>query len=456
MMKAQTPPPEFSGQEALLGPARGAGGNGSRLPAVLRALRHRNFQLFFAGQLISLIGTWMQTVAQSWLVYRLTGSAVLLGTVGFASQIPVFLLAPVGGIVADRWRKHPIVVFTQTASMLLAFVLAWLTLSGRVQVWHIITLASLLGTVNAFDIPVRQSFLVEMVGKEDLINAIGLNSSMFNGARVIGPAVAGILVATIGEGWCFLANAISYVAVIIGLLMMKLAPASPHAHGADGSPGIFEGFRYAWKTGPVLALLLLIGLVSVVGMPYSVLMPIFADKVLHGGARGLGLLMGAVGLGAIMGSLTLATRSGLSGLGRIVGVASAGFGVSLILFSFSRSFWLSMAVLVPVGYCLMLQMAASNTLLQTMAPDHMRGRVMGLYSMMFMGMVPIGALGAGFTAARLGAPLTVTICGVGCLLGSALFARRLPQIRAEAQDLILAQGMLNGEPAETVSARTIS
>jgi len=432
------------------------GSSSSGVPAKVRALRHRNFQLFFAGQLISLIGTWMQTVAQSWLVYRLTGSAVLLGTVAFASQIPVFLFATVGGIVADRLRKHPIVVFAQIASMLLAFILAWLTLTDRIQVWHIITLASLLGTVNAFDIPARQSFLVEMVGKDDLINAIGLNSSMFNGARVIGPAVAGIMVASIGEGWCFLVNAVSYIAVIVGLMMMRLAPPVPRAHGAAQNPGVFEGFRYAWRTGPVLALLLLIALVSMTGMPYSVLMPIFADKILHGGARGLGMLMCAIGVGATMGALTLAMRSGLRGLSRLVAMSSAGFGLGLIFFSMSRSFWLSMAVLVPTGYSVMLQMATANTMLQTMAPDHLRGRVMGLYSMMFMGMAPIGALGAGFTAARLGAPLTVAIGGVVCLVGSALFARRLPQIRAETRELLVAQGMIGGEPVETVVARTNS
>jgi MFS family permease len=273
----------------------------SRWQVALRALRHRNFQLFFSGQLISLIGTWMQSVAQSWLVYRLTGSALLLGSVGFASQVPVFLFSPLGGIAADRINRRYIVITTQIAAMLLALILAALTLLGKVQVWHVFVLASLLGVVNAFDIPGRQSFLVEMVGRDDLMNAIALNSSMFNGARVIGPAIAGILVAKFGEGWCFFGNGVSYIAVIVGLLLMRVqapvraAMASPLEH-------MMEGFRFVNETAPIRALLLLLGLVSLVGMPYVVLMPIFADQILHGGARGLGILMGATGVGALLAS----------------------------------------------------------------------------------------------------------------------------------------------------------
>ena len=427
-----------------------------RLPVVFRALKHGNFQLFFAGQMISLIGTWMQTVAQSWLVYRITGSAVLLGTVGFASQFPVFVLSTVGGIVADGNSKHRIVIATQASSMCLAFVLAALTLSGRIQVWHIIVLASLLGTVNAFDIPARQAFLVEMVGKEDLLNAIGLNSSMFNGARVVGPAVAGILVASIGEGWCFFANAVSYLAVIAGLLAMKLKKRAAPRRSGSAVADVLEGFRYARNTLPIFAILLLLGLVSVVGLPYAVLMPIFADKILHSGPRGYSLLMSAAGLGAMMGALTLATRQGVRGLGRLVALAASGFGISLILFSLSRSFWLSIILLVPAGFCVMLLTACCNTLIQSMVPDHLRGRMMGLYSMMFMGMAPLGALGAGVAANWFGAPITVALGGVVCLLGAAGFARVLPQIRAEARQLIVAQGLVPGEPAETLPVRGVS
>ncbi len=430
--------------------------SGAQPPAVLRALRHRNFQLFFGGQLISLTGTWMQMVAQSWLVYRLTGSALLLGTVGFAGQIPVFLLAAAGGTVADRHNRHRVVIAAQASAMLLALVLAGLTLTGRVQVWQIVLLAALLGVVNAFDIPARQAFLVEMVGKEDLMNAIALNSSMFNGARVVGPAVAGLLVASIGEGWCFFANGISYLAVIAGLLLMKLAPQRVADRSASPLDHIAEGFRFAWHTEPIRALLLLIGLVSVVGMPYTVLMPIFADQILHGGPRGLGLLMGATGVGALAGALVLAARAGLTGLGRWVVLSSAGFGASLILFSFSRWFWLSFVLLLPAGFAMMLEMAVSNTLIQAMVPDHLRGRVMAVYSMMFMGMAPMGALGAGVVAQKLGAPWTVAIGGAVCLVGAGIFARRLPGLRTQARQLIIAQGMAGGEPPEQMNARSVS
>jgi MFS family permease len=426
------------------------GKNTPRWAVTLRALRHRNFQLFFSGQLISLIGTWMQSVAQAWLVYRLTGSSLLLGAVGFASQFPVFLTAPFGGIAADRTNRQKLVIATQTAAMILAAILAWLTLSGRVQVWHIFVLASLLGVVNAFDIPGRQAFLVDMVGKEHLMNAIALNSSMFNGARVIGPAIAGILVAKIGEGWCFAANAISYVAVIIGLFMMRVN--SP-ARAGKNSPleDIIEGFRWVNQTKVIRALLLLLGLISLVGMPYTVLMPVFADRILHGGARGLGILMGATGVGALLGALTLASKEGVKGLGRWAAISCACFGISIFLFSFSRYFWLSVALLLPAGYSMMLQMACSNTLIQTMVPDHLRGRVMALYSMMFMGMAPFGALLGGALADRVGAPITVAIGGVACVMGATWFGRGLPGLRVEARRLILAQGLAGGEPEQEIA-----
>jgi MFS family permease len=422
----------------------------SRLGTTVRALRHRNFQLFFAGQFISLIGTWMQTVAQSWLVYRLTGSSLLLGSVGFASQFPVFVFAPIGGSVADRHNRHRIVIGTQTASMLLAFALAWLTLSHRIHVWHIFVLAAGLGVVNAFDIPARQAFIVEMVGREDLMNAIALNSSMFNAARVIGPAVAGVLVASIGEGWCFFGNAVSYIAVILGLLMMTITY-KPRV--IEGSPleHIIEGFRYARQTKPIRALLLLLALVSLVGMPYAVLAPIFADRILHGGARGLGLLMGSAGVGALIGALSIAARRGLKGMGRVVALSSAGFGVSLVLFSSSRNLWLSALLLMPVGFCMMVQMAASNTLIQSMVPDRLRGRIMAVYSMMFMGMAPFGAFFAGAVADKLGAPITVAVGGVACVAGAAVFYSQLPAFRYEARQLVVAQQMAAGDPADEMT-----
>ncbi len=441
------PDSEMEVQSDAVASGGGRGLRASRWQVAGRALRHRNFQLFFSGQLISLIGTWMQNIAQSWLVYRLTGSALLLGSVGFAGQIPVFLFAPLGGIAADRFNRRTIVIGTQTASLLLAFILAALTLYNRVQVWQIFLLAALLGVVNAFDIPGRQSFLVDMVGKDDLMNAIALNSSMFNGARVIGPAIAGILVAKIGEGWCFFANGVSYIAVIVGLLMMRVSSPA-RAVGASPLEHMMEGFRFVNRTAPIRALLLLLGVVSLVGMPYVVLMPIFADQILHGGARALGILMGATGVGALLGALTLAFREGVKGLGRWVGWCCAGFGLSLILFAVSHNFWLSVILLLPVGYTMMLQMACSNTLIQVMVPDDLRGRVMAVYSMMFMGMAPIGALLGGAIADRLGAPLTVGIGGLASVAGAIWFAMQLPKIRVEARQLIIAQAAGGGEPSE--------
>ena len=352
------------------------------LPRSLRAFRHRNYRLFFFGQLISLIGTWMQSVAQSWLVYSLAiehpsenrTPAAMLGLIGFAGHLPVFLLAMLGGLTADRFSRHRIIVTTQVISMLLALILAALQLSGVVEIWHVFLLATLLGIVHAFDIPARQAFVVDMVGREDIVNAVALNSTMFNGARVIGPAVAGVLVATIGEGWCFLLNGLSYVAVLISLLRMEV-----HRHLFVPLPGalaggVIEGFAYAWRTRPVRALLLQLALMSLLGVPYIVLLPILtSDRFLQGGASGYGILMGAAGIGATLAALSLAMRDGIQGLGRWIVGASFGFGVGLVLFALSRSFWLSALLLVPVGYCMMLTMAASNTLVQSLVPDHLRG-----------------------------------------------------------------------------------
>jgi MFS family permease len=427
------------------------GSKKSKLAVATRALRHRNFQLFFSGQLISLVGTWMDTVAESWLVYRLTGSALLLGTVAFCNQIPVFLFAPIGGIVADRYNQHRIIIATQALSMLVAFILAVLTLTHRVQVWHIMVLAAAGGIINAFDIPARQAFLIEMVGREDLLNAIALNSSMFNGARIIGPAVAGIVVAAVGEGWCFMANSLSYIAVITGLLLMKLPARVERLRETSPLEEIIDGFRFVKNTTPIRAILLMLGLVSLVGMPYAVLMPVFAAQILHGGARALGILMGATGIGALLGAVSLAARVGVKGLGRLIAICAAGFGVSLIAFSLSRVFWLSAMLLIPVGFCMMVQMASSNTLVQSMVPDRMRGRVMSVYSMMFMGMAPFGGFFAGAIAHRIGAPYTVAIGGVACIVGGGVYAMYLPKIRGAARELILAQGMTAGVPVQEVT-----
>ncbi len=423
----------------------------SRFRDMVRSLKHRNFQLFFSGQMISLIGTWMDNIAEAWLVYRLTGSSLLLGTVAFAGQIPVFLLAPVGGMVADRWNRRSIVIATQVSSMVLASILAFLTITKRITVAEVIVLASLMGVVNAFDIPARQAFLSDMVGREDLMNAIALNSSMFNGARVIGPSIAGILVASIGEGWCFFANAVSYIAVISGLLLMRIEHKPRIAQLASPFEHIVEGFRFVRDTAPIRAILILLGLVSIVAMPYSVLMPIFAAKVLHGNARTLGVLMGATGIGALTGALILATRTNVQGLGRWIATSCGAFGVALILFSLSRWYVLSVLLLVPVGCAMMTQMASSNTLIQAMVPDRLRGRTMAVYSMVFMGVAPIGALISGALADRIGAPWTVAIGGVGAIIGGVIFGREWPKLRPDARQLLVAQGVPVSEPPPEVA-----
>jgi len=420
----------------------------SRFRDTVRSLKHRNFQLFFSGQLISLVGTWMDTAAEALLVYRLTGSSLLLGTVAFAGQIPVALCATAGGYVADRFDRRKVVIATQTLSMILAGVLAFLTLTHRVTVGEVILLAALMGVVNGFDIPTRQAFLVQMVGHEDLMNAIALNSSMFQGARVIGPVIAGIIVYKIGEGWCFFANSASYIAVIAGLLMMRVVPRKLEPRNDSPLEHVAEGFRFARNTAPIRALLLLIALVSLVGMPYSVLMPVFAVKILHGTARTYGILMGAIGVGALIGGLTLASRRGVKGLGRWIAMACGGFGTGLILFSLSRWYLLSLCLLVPMGFSMMTQMASSNTLIQVMVPDRLRGRIMGVYSIVFMGMAPLGSLLYGALAERIGAPHTLMLGGAIAICGAILFARNLPKIRVEARQLIVAQGMAGGEPAQ--------
>lgn len=386
----------------------------------------------------------MQQVAEAWLVYRLTGSAALLGVAGFASQIPVFLLATIGGTVADRANRHRIMVITQTTSMVLPLILAALVFTGHVRVWHVFALAATLGVVNAFDVPARQSFVVEMVGKEDLVNAIALNSSIVNGARTVGPAVAGILLAAVGEGWCFLLNGLSYIAVITGLLLMELPAREKRAKAPASLAETVEGFRFIRKTTPIRDLLLLVGLVSFAGMSYTVLMPIFADSILRGGPKGLGLLMASAGFGSFCGALSIASRSSIRGLGRIVALSALTFGLSLSVFALSRTFWLSAAVLFVVGMSMITQAASTNTLIQSMVPDELRGRVMAVYAMMFMGMSPIGALVEGALAERIGAPRTLVIGGCVCMAGAIVFNVRLPALRVVARQLIDAQRVAAG------------
>ena len=409
-------------------------------PLAVRALRWRDYRLFVGGQLISLIGTWMQMIAQSWLIYRLTGSSVLLGLAGFMAQIPVFLLAPLGGVVADRFDRRRILICAQSLMMLLALVLAWLTFTDLVQVWHILVLAGLLGIANAIEIPTRQSFVIQMVGREDLSNAIAINASLVNGGRLVGPAVAGAIVAAVGEAWCFLLNGASYVGVIAALMLMRVGPNVEQTRaGTSAWESLVEGFTFAWHTRPVRALLAMVGLVSLMGMPFTVLMPVFADQILGGGPYAYGLLMSCAGLGALGGSAVLTLRRNLDGLGRWVAVAASSFGACLILFTLSRSLLLSAALLVPAGFFMILGIAASNTLIQAMVPDRLRGRVLAVYSMMFMGMAPIGSLLAGILAEPVGAPATVAIGGAACLAGGLALGTRLSALQATARQLIAAQ-----------------
>ena len=418
---------------------------------LLRALRHRNFRLFVGGQAVSLVGTWLQAVAQSWLVYRLSDSPLLLGLTGFVGQAPVFFLAPLGGALADRVDRRRVLLATQTASAVLAAALGALTLSGRVTIAQVLTVATLLGAVNAFDIPTRQSFVVEMVSREDLPNAIALNSSAVNAARIVGPAIAGVLVASVGEGWCFVLNALSFAAVIVALALIRVEPRPRASGGPSPLRAVVEALLFVWANPPLRELLLLLGLVSVVGMPYAVLMPLFADRVIGGGAKTLGVLLGATGVGALGAALLLASRDSARGLGRWVAGSAAGFGLALVGFSLARSLPLATGALFVTGFFMMTQMAASNTLLQVLTPDALRGRIMAFYSMMFMGMAPFGALGAGVAADRLGAPLTVAIGGIVSLAGGLLFAWRLPALRVGARALLAAHEMVGGEPAEAAT-----
>ena len=414
------------------------------LRLIFRGLYHRNYRLFFGGQGISLIGTWMQQIAMSWLVYRLTNSAFLLGVIGFSSQICSFIFSPFAGVISDRWNRHRILVVTQSLAMVQAFILASLTLMGVVAVHHLVILAIFLGLVNAFDMPTRQAFVVEMVEKrEDLGNAIALNSFLFNGARLVGPSIAGILISILGEGMCFLLNGLSFLAVIIALLAMKTTPNKRESERTQVWRGLKEGFIYAFGFQPIRSILLFLGLISLVGMANTTLMPVFAKDILHGGPHTYGFLMGAIGAGAIIGAIFLASRRSVLGLGRIIVIASGIFGIGLISFSLSHILWLSFFLLSLTGFGTMVHMASSNTILQTMVDDDKRGRVMSLYTMAFMGMAPFGSLVGGSLAGRIGAPYTLIIAGTSCILGSFLFAKKLPSIREMVRPIYIRKGILS-------------
>ena len=433
-------------------PEQETGAAGSRRPDfshAWRALRHRNFRLFFGGQSISLIGTWMTLIATSWLVYRLTKSPLLLGTVGFAGQIPTFLLAPLAGVIVDRMDRRTLLVWTQSLAMVQSLVLAWLTLTHRVTISEILALSVMQGLINAFDMPGRQSFMVKMVeDKADLSNAIAINSSMVNVARLIGPSLAGMLIAATNEGWCFLTDGVSYIAVIASLLMMRLTAAEKERATTTMLAQLREGWSYVTSSAPIRTILSLFALLSLMGWPFMVLMPIFAAQVLHGGPHTLGFLMGAVGVGSLVSALALVMRRSVRGLTKMIPIAAAVFGVGLICFGLSSVLWLSILMMLVTGFGMMQGLTASNTILQTLVDEKMRGRVMSYYTMAFVGMAPFGSLLAGAMAHAIGAQRTVIVSGISCIVGSLWFWTRLKGIRKQMRPIYERLGIVPGIAVE--------
>jgi MFS family permease len=412
-------------------------------PSLVRALRHRNYRLFFAGQSLSLVGTWITRIATSWLVYRLTGSVLLLGVVGFCGQIPTLFLAPVAGVFVDRWNRHRVLIVTQVLSTVQSLALAALALAGIITVPQVLVLQIFQGVINAFDTPARQAFVVTMIeDRADLPNAIALNSTMVNASRIVGPSIGGVVIAAVGEGWCFLLDAVSYLAVIASLLAMRVPAQLPRTATTRVAEELRAGLAYVTRFSPIGTVLLLLALVSTMGMPYTVLMPAVAAKVLHGGPHTLGLLMGASGTGAVGGAVYLASRRTVIGLGRVIAIAVAVFGGGLVAFSQSRSLWLSLLLLPLVGAGFMVSLAASNTVVQTLVEEQLRGRVMAFYTMAFLGTAPIGSLLAGLLASRIGESSTIAFGGIACLLGGAWFASRLPHLRALVRPIYIERGIL--------------
>jgi len=407
-----------------------------------RSFRQRNYLIYFIGQGVSLIGTWMQWIAMPWLVYRLTGSVFLLGFVGFASQIPAFVLTPIAGVMLDRWNCHRVLLVTQILAMLQALLLAALVFTGAIQIWHIIVMGVFLGCINSFDMPTRQSFVIDLVkNKQDLGNAIALNSSMFNGARMIGPAIAGIIIAVTGEGVCFLINGASFIFIIAALLLIKIPPREAKNH-AGHMEDFKAGLKYTFGFPPIRTIILLLALLSLVGMPYAVLMPDIVKKVLQGGPNTYGFLMAATGIGALTGALYLASRKTVVGLLKIIPISTALFGGGLALFSLSHYFWLSAGLMYFIGLGMMMHMAASNTIVQTIVDDDKRGRVMSLFTLSFMGVMPWSSLLAGSVAHAIGAPATLAIGGVVCVLAAIVFAFQLRAIRKHVHPIYVRLGIL--------------
>ena len=412
-----------------------------------RALHHRNFRLFFGGQSISLIGTWMTRVATSWLVYRLTKSSLLLGTVSFAGQIPTFLLAPLAGVIVDRIDRRQVLVWTQSLAMIQSLALAWLTLTHRITIAEVLVLSAFQGVINAFDMPGRQSFMMQMVEERaDLSNAIAINSSMVNTARLIGPSLAGLLIAATSEGWCFLVDGVSYIAVIASLVMMRVPAPTVAREATSMLTQLREGWTYVADFVPIRTILLLFALLSLMGWPFMVLMPIFAAQVLHGGPHTLGFLMGAVGVGSLISALSLVLRRSVRGLVRMIPIAAALFGTGLICFGLSTKLWLSMPLMLLTGFGMMQGLTASNTIIQTLVDEKMRGRVMSYYTMAFVGMAPFGSLLAGTLAHAIGAPRTVIVSGIACILGGLWFWTRIPSLRREMRPIYERLGIVQPRP----------
>jgi MFS family permease len=425
----------------------------AKRPSIGRALKHRNYRLFFSGQSVSLIGTWITRIATSWLVYRLTNSALLLGLVGFCGQIPTLLLAPFAGVVIDRWDRHRILVWTQVLSALQSLALAVLALSGTITVEWVLFLQIVQGVINAFDTPARQAFVVQMIeDRADLPNAIALNSTMVNGSRIIGPSIGGIIIALVGEGWCFMIDAISYVAVIGSLLAMRVTRTAPRTSSESILGELRTGFRYVTGFPPVRTVLILLAIVSAMGMPYTVLMPMIASQVLHGGPHTLGFLMTATGVGAVAGALYLASRTSVLGLGRVMVVATLAFGLGIIGFGLARSLWIALLVLPIAGAGFMVEMASTNTILQTITQEHLRGRVMAFYAMAFLGTAPIGSLLAGVVADRIGPSATIVAGGVACIAGAVWLALKLPLLREHIRPIYREMGIIAAVQADVGKA----
>ena len=420
----------------------------SRVQGIFRSLQYRNYRLFFCGQSISLVGTWIQRIATPWLVYHLSGSVFLLGVVGFAGQIPTFLLSPFAGVLTDRWNKYHILIVTQIAAMIQALILATLYLTGTIEVWHIVVLSVILGFINAFDVPARQSLVIHMVDKkEDLGNAIALNSSMVNGARLLGPSIAGLLIAFAGEGYCFLINGFSYLFVLLFLFLMKIHLPAIKKKDKHILKEFMEGFHYTFDSLPIRYLILLLALVSLMGMPYTVLMPVVAKEILHGGPHTFGFLMGASGIGALSGALYLASSKNIYGLSRIIPWAAGTFGIGLVAFSFSGIYLISLFLMVVIGLGMMLQMASTNTIIQTIVDEDKRGRVMSFYTMAFMGTAPFGSFLAGTLAKMIGVQHTILMGGLTCILGALVFARKLPEIRKAIHPFYVRLGYIQDAPS---------